>query len=105
MTPLSLVPEQAEHLGIAFPSSCPGWWRTPHATPRGSRGQDRARPAQPGDVAHRACRRASGRAGVAALVDRFGIGFGARAAIGGGAVWGVQSGWLAREWAAVRRSP
>ena len=30
---------------------------------------------------------------------RFGIGFGACAAIGGGALWSVQSGWLAREWA------
>ena len=32
---------------------------------------------------------------------RFGIGFGACAAIGGGALWSVQSGWLAREWAVV----
>ena len=32
---------------------------------------------------------------------RFGIGFGAMAAIGGGALWGVQSGWLEREWAVV----
>ena len=29
---------------------------------------------------------------------RFGIGFGAVAAIGAGAAWSVQSGWLAREW-------
>jgi cell division protein FtsQ len=29
---------------------------------------------------------------------RFGIGFGALAAIGGGAVWSVQSGWLAQQW-------
>ena len=29
---------------------------------------------------------------------RFGIGFGAIAAIGGGILWGVQSGWLEREW-------
>ena len=32
---------------------------------------------------------------------RFGIGFGACAAIGGATLWGVQSGWLVREWAAV----
>ena len=32
---------------------------------------------------------------------RFGIGFGACAIIGGGAVWSVQSGWLEREWAIV----
>ena len=32
---------------------------------------------------------------------RFGIGFSAMAAIGGGALWGVQSGWLEREWAVV----
>ncbi|HKP26946.1 MAG TPA: cell division protein FtsQ/DivIB, partial [Dongiaceae bacterium] len=29
---------------------------------------------------------------------RFGIGFGACAIVGAGAVWSVQSGWLAREW-------
>ena len=32
---------------------------------------------------------------------RFGIGFAACAIVGGGAVWSVQSGWLAREWAVV----
>lgn len=32
---------------------------------------------------------------------RFGIGFGACVIVGGGALWGVQSGWLAREWAVV----
>jgi len=32
---------------------------------------------------------------------RFGIAFGACAVVGGGAVWSVQSGWLAREWAVV----
>jgi cell division protein FtsQ len=29
---------------------------------------------------------------------RFGVGFGAVAVIGGGALWGVQSGWLDRQW-------
>ncbi|HJT15472.1 MAG TPA: cell division protein FtsQ/DivIB [Dongiaceae bacterium] len=32
---------------------------------------------------------------------RFGIGFGACVIVGGGALWGVQSGWLQREWAVV----
>lgn len=32
---------------------------------------------------------------------RFGIGFGACAVLGGGMMWGLQSGWLQRQWAAV----
>jgi cell division protein FtsQ len=33
---------------------------------------------------------------------RFALGFGVIAAIGGSALWGVQSGWLARQWSAAR---
>ncbi len=79
-------------------SWCPGWWSTPHATPRSTGGRRwRAAGAIPVTARTAVPLRKRPRPAWLRWTIRFGIGFGSCAVVGGGLLWSINSGWLPRE--------